>query len=71
MKFVIRFTALLTLLALGACGGGSKDVAPPGGGDNGPPPPVVTAPTITAQPVPQSVTEPAAATISVTASGTA
>lgn len=71
MKFVIRFTALLSLLALGACGGGSKDAAPPGGGNNGPPPPVVTAPTITAQPVAQTVTEPAAATISVTASGTA
>lgn len=76
MKFVIRMTAPLVLLALVACGGGGSDnPAPAGGGSNNsappPPPPAATAPAITTQPVAQSVTVPEPATFSVIASGTA
>ncbi|MEJ0034863.1 MAG: hypothetical protein WDO68_02040 [Gammaproteobacteria bacterium] len=73
MNFVIRFTALVMLLALGACGGGggSNEVAPPAsnGGNNNPPPPVVTAPTITTQPVSASANEGGTVTFTVVASG--
>ncbi|MEJ1962674.1 MAG: hypothetical protein WDO56_14465 [Gammaproteobacteria bacterium] len=73
MNFVIRLTALVTLLALGACGGGggSNEVAPPAnnGGNNNPPPPVVTAPTITTQPVSASANEGGTVTFTVVASG--
>ncbi|MEJ0040676.1 MAG: hypothetical protein WDO68_32430 [Gammaproteobacteria bacterium] len=69
MKFVIRITALLALLALAACGGGSDNPAPAGGGD-APPAPTATAPTITTQPLAQNVTVPEPATFSVIASGT-
>lgn len=71
MKFVTRFTTLLTLLALGACGGGSDDVALPdnGGGNNNPPPPVVTAPAITTQPASASANEGGTVTFTVVAAG--
>ncbi len=61
----------LVFLALAACGGGgSEDITPPPGG-GGTTPPVVTAPGITTQPAAQTVTAPAAASFSVTATGTA
>jgi hypothetical protein len=73
MNFVIRITAPLALLALVACGGGSgSDDAPPAGsGGSNPPPAAATAPTITTQPLAQSVAAPEPATFSVIASGTA
>ena len=71
MNFVIRFTTLLALLALGACGGGSNDSPPPDdGGSNPPPAPVVTAPAITSQPVDASANEGDTVTFTVVASGT-
>lgn len=70
MNFVIRFTTLLAMLALGACGGDSKEAAPPvDGGNNPAPPPVVSAPTITAQPVNATANEGGAVTFTVVASG--
>lgn len=70
MNFVIRFTTLLTLLALGACGGGSNDPAPTdNGGNNPPPPPAAIAPTITSQPVDAGANEGSTVTFTVVASG--
>ena len=65
-------TLVAMLLALTACGGGSDA---PGSGNNPPGDgggtPAAAAPSITTQPAAQAVTVPAAATFSVTASGTA
>lgn len=70
MKIVIRFTTLLTLLALAACGHDSKEsTPPPDGGGNNPPPPVVTAPAITTQPASASANEGGTVTFTVVASG--
>lgn len=70
MNFVIRFATLLTLLALAACGDGSKDPAPPGdGGASNPPPPVVVAPSITTQPVDAVANEGGTVTFTVIATG--
>jgi len=60
MTLMQKILATSALLALFACGGGSKT----------PPAPVVTAPTISAQPTAQSVQAGATATFTVTASGT-
>lgn len=64
--------AVLVALTLAACGGGGGGGGggntSPGGGST-PPPPVVQAPTITAQPVAQSVTVGQSVIFTVTASG--
>lgn len=70
MNFVTRFTTLLTLLALAACGNDStRPTPPPDGGGNEPPPPVITAPTITSQPVSATINEGGTVTFTVVASG--
>jgi hypothetical protein len=60
--------ALIVALTLTACGGGGSDSPTPaeGGGDT---PAAATAPSIVTQPAAQSVTAPAPATFSVTATG--
>lgn len=70
MKIVIRFTTMLTFLALAACGHDSKEsTPPPNGGGNNPPPPVVVAPAITTQPGSATTNEGGTVTFTVVASG--